>query len=175
MIHDIDMIVGLVGAPVTKVDAVGTPVMGRKIGRRQCAHQLRVRLRRQCHRKPGQLQEDRAAFAHLCQQQLSELRSRRAEDLRLQPQGRSHDPRAGRDRHRHDRHSTDGPAMRSRTSSIASATGKKPFVNGHAGAEALRVAVISRRSIDTQLKKVRGGYTSGDTVAMVGEGLAGAS
>ncbi|MEE8633762.1 MAG: Gfo/Idh/MocA family oxidoreductase, partial [Methyloceanibacter sp.] len=31
MIHDIDMIIGLVGSPVSSVDAVGTPVLGRRI------------------------------------------------------------------------------------------------------------------------------------------------
>ena len=30
MIHDIDMIIGLVNSPVAQVDAVGTPVLGRK-------------------------------------------------------------------------------------------------------------------------------------------------
>jgi predicted dehydrogenase len=36
------------------------------------------------------------------------------------------------------------------------ATGSKPFVDGHAGAEALRVAVMINESIDAQLEKVRG-------------------
>jgi predicted dehydrogenase len=31
MIHDIDMIIGLVASPVVKVDAVGTPVLGQRI------------------------------------------------------------------------------------------------------------------------------------------------
>src|SRR4029453_17242182 len=31
MIHDIDMIIELVDSPVSKVDAVGTPVLGRRI------------------------------------------------------------------------------------------------------------------------------------------------
>ena len=61
MIHDIDMIIGLVASPVATVDAVGTPVLGQSDRRRQCPHHLRVGLRRQRHGEPGGLQ-DRAAL-----------------------------------------------------------------------------------------------------------------
>ena len=99
MIHDIDMIIGLVGSPVTSVDAVGTPLLGPQDRHRQRADQLRVRMRRQCHGEPGKLQ-DGASAQGLRAQQLSQLRSRRAQDLRLQPARRSEDARLGGDRHR---------------------------------------------------------------------------
>lgn len=38
-------------------------------------------------------------------------------------------------------------------------TGKKPFVDGYAGSEALRVAVMINESIDAQLKKVQAWLT----------------
>ena len=65
MIHDIDMIIGL-------VDFAGRPGRCRRHAGarqedrpRQCPHHLRIGLRRQRHREPGELQ-DRAAHAGLC-------------------------------------------------------------------------------------------------------------
>ena len=156
MIHDIDMIIGLVDSPVAQVDAVGTPVLGKTHRPRQCPHHLRIGLYRQRHRQPGQLQ-DRAAHARVCAQPISELRSRRGADLRLPAARRSDDRRAGGHRHRDIRNRKAGQSRQRdrRLSRLCRRPDSKPLVDGQAGCEALRVASLINESIEEHLKTVQ--------------------
>ncbi len=99
MIHDIDMIMGLVPSRVATVDAVGTPVLGRSIDLANARITFEFGMRRQRHGKPRELQ-DRTAHAGLCPSPVLQLRSRRREDLRLSAARRSDDRRDCGDRHR---------------------------------------------------------------------------
>ncbi len=170
MIHDIDMIIGLVGAPVTKVDAVGTPVMGRKID----------------------IANARINFESGCVANVTASRVSYKTERRLRIFASNNYLNCDLGERKIFGYSLKGDPMTQGLAAIATdtidipqedslgnevadfldcvATGKKPFVDGHAGAEALRVAVMINESIDTQLKKVRGGYTSGDPVAMAAKG-----
>ena len=80
MIHDIDMIIGLVELARSR-GRCGRHAGARPEDRpRQCPHHLRVGLRRQRHGEPGELQ-DRAAHARVRAQSLSQLRSRRGASI----------------------------------------------------------------------------------------------
>ena len=155
MIHDIDMIIGLVDSPVESVDAVGTPVLGPQYRPRQCPHHLRVGLRRQRHREPGELQ-DRAAHARVWAQPLSELRSRRGTIFGYRLRG---DPMteglAAIATETHEIPKQDSLANEIDAFLDCIATGSKPLVDGRAGCEALRVASMINESIEEHPAKVQ--------------------
>src|SRR4029450_11483831 len=88
MIHDIDMIIGLVDSPVSKVDAVGTPVLGRRIDLANARINFESRRLRKRPGEPGELQ-NRTEDARIRTQPLSQLRPRRGAHCRLSPARRS--------------------------------------------------------------------------------------
>ena len=155
MIHDIDMIIGLVGAPVTKVDAVGTGVMGRKID----------------------IANARISFESGCVANVTASRVSYKTERRLRVFGHNSYLNCDLGERKIFGYSLRGDPMTQGLAAIATstidipqedslgneiadfldcvATGRKPFVDGRAGAEALRVAVMINESIDAQLKKVQ--------------------
>ena len=115
MIHDIDMIIGLANSPVGEVDAVGTPVLGRKID----LANARITFESGCIANVTASRvelQDRAAHARVRTQPISQLRSRRGANLRLPPARRSDDRGARGHRHR------DATRSRSRTVSPTRST-----------------------------------------------------
>jgi predicted dehydrogenase len=155
MIHDIDMIIGLVDSPVSSVDAVGTPVLGRRID----------------------LANARMTFESGCVANVTASRVSYKTERRLRVFARNHylscDLGEGRIfgyRLRGDP-MTDGPAaIASETYEIQKEdslaneidafldcieTGAKPLVDGRAGCEALRVASLINESIEEHLRKVQ--------------------
>jgi len=155
MIHDIDMIIGLVNAPVTKVDAVGTGVMGRKID----------------------IANARISFESGCVANVTASRVSYKTERRLRVFAQSKYLNCDLGERKIFGYSLRGDPMTQGLSAIATETidipeqdslgneiasfinciktGEKPFVDGQAGAEALRVAVMINESIDEQLKKVQ--------------------
>ena len=166
MIHDIDMIIGLVGSPVSSVDAVGTGVMGRKID----IANARINFESGCvanvtsSRISYKTERRLRVFSH-SQYLNCDLGERKIFGYSLRG-----DP------------TTEGlgaiatdtvgiPQEDSLGNEIASfldcvKNGKKPFVDGYAGSEALRVAVMINESIDAQLRKVRSWLVPGDSVTV---------
>ena len=155
MIHDIDMIIGLVNSPVAQVDAVGTPVLGKTID----LANARITFESGCianvtaSRVSYKTERRMRVFAA---QPISELRSRRRADLRLPAARRSDDRRARGDRHRDLRDREAGQSrQRDRRVSRLRHHRQKPLVDGRAGSEALRVASMINDSIEEHLKKVQ--------------------
>jgi predicted dehydrogenase len=164
------MIIGLVGAPVTKVDAVGTGVMGRKID----IANARINFESGC-------------VANVTASRVSYTTERR---LRVYAHSNHHNCDLGERQNygyglRGDpmtqglaaitTETIDIPQEDSLANEIASfldciKTGRKPFVDGHAGSEALRVAGLINESIDAQLKKVQSWLKPGDVVAAAAKG-----
>jgi predicted dehydrogenase len=155
MIHDIDMIIGLVDSPVAQVDAVGTPVLGKRID----LANARITFESGCianvtaSRVSYKTERRMRVFAR--NQYLScDLGEGRISGYRLRG-----DPM------------TDGlAAIATETYEIEKQdslgneidafldcviTGQKPLVDGHAGCEALRVATMINESIEEHLKKVQ--------------------
>jgi predicted dehydrogenase len=154
MIHDIDMIIGLVDSRVAQVDAVGTPVLGKRID----LANARITFESGCianvtaSRVSYKTERSMRVFAR--NQYLScDLGEGRISGYRLRG-----DPM------------TDGlAAIATETYEIEKqdslgneidafldcvVTGKKPLVDGNAGCEALRVATMINESIEEHLKKV---------------------
>lgn len=156
MIHDIDMIIGLVDSPVSKVDAVGTPVLGRRID----------------------LANARINFESGCIANVTASRVSYKTERKMRVFGRNHylscdlgEGRIAGYRLRGDPAVMGLAAIESenyhveKQDSLANeidafldciATGSKPLVDGHAGCEALRVASMINDSIEEHLKKVQG-------------------
>ncbi len=165
MIHDIDMIIGLVGAPVTKVDAVGTGVMGRKID----IANARINFESGC-------------IANVTASRVSYKTERRLRvfaqsnylncdlgERKIFGYGLRGDPMT-QGLAAITTETIDIPQEDSLANEIASfleciKTGRKPFVDGHAGSEALRVAGLINESIDAQLQKVQSWLKPGDVLA----------
>ncbi|ODS03818.1 hypothetical protein AUC71_00555 [Methyloceanibacter marginalis] len=170
MIHDIDMIIGLVGAPVTKVDAVGTGVMGRKID----IANARINFESGC-------------VANVTASRVSYKTERRLRvfaqsnylncdlgERKIFGYGLRGDPMT-QGLAAITTETIDIPQEDSLANEIASfldciKTGKKPFVDGHAGSEALRVAGLINESIDAQLQKVQSWLKPGDVLAAAAKG-----
>jgi len=155
MIHDIDMIIGLVGAPVAKVDAVGTGVMARK----------------------ADIANARISFESGCVANVTASRVSYKTERRLRVFAQNKYLNCDLGERKIFGYSLRGDPMTQGLSAIATETidipqedslgneiasfldciktGKKPFVDGYAGTEALRVAVMINESIDAQLKKVQ--------------------
>ena len=166
MIHDIDMIIGLVGSPVSSVDAVGTGVMGRKID----IANARINFESGCvanvtsSRISYKTERRLRVFSH-SQYLNCDLGERKifGYSLRGDPTTEGLGAIAT--------DTVDIPQEDSLGNEIASfldcvKNGKKPFVDGYAGSEALRVAVMINESIDAQLRKVRSWLVPGDPVTV---------
>ena len=156
MIHDIDMIIGLVGSPVSKVDAVGTPVLGRKID----------------------LANARITFESGCIANVTASRVSYKTERRMRIFARNHYLTCDLGERRISGYRLRGDPMVEGLAAIAAETheipqedslgnevdafldciinGTKPIVDGRAGCEALRVASMINESIEEQLKKVQG-------------------
>jgi predicted dehydrogenase len=166
MIHDIDMIIGLVGSPVSSVDAVGTGVMGRKVD----IANARINFESGCvanvttSRISYKTERRLRVFSH-SQYLNCDLGERKifGYSLRGDPMTEGLGAIAT--------DTVDIPQEDSLGNEIASflhcvKTGEKPFVDGYAGSEALRVAVMINESIDAQLKKVQAWLTPGSPVTV---------
>lgn len=166
MIHDIDMIIGLVGSPVSSVDAVGTGVMGRKID----IANARINFESGCvanvtsSRISYKTERRLRVFSH-SQYLNCDLGERKifGYSLRGDPTTEGLGAIAT--------DTVDIPQEDSLGNEIASfldcvKNGKKPFVDGYAGSEALRVAVMINESIDAQLKKVQAWLVPGEPVTV---------
>jgi predicted dehydrogenase len=156
MIHDIDMIIGLVDSPVSKVDAVGTPVLGRRID----------------------LANARINFESGCIANVTASRVSYKTERKMRVFARNHylscdlgEGRIAGYRLRGDPAVMGLAAIESenyqieKQDSLANeidafldciTTGSKPLVDGRAGCEALRVASMINDRIEEHLKKVQG-------------------
>ena len=156
MIHDIDMIIGLVGSPVSSVDAVGTPVLGRRID----------------------LANARITFESGCVANVTASRVSYKTERRLRVFARNHYLSCNLGERRISGYRLRGDPMVDGLAAIEAENyeipeedslgnevdafldciinGTKPMVDGHAGCEALRVASLINESIEEQLKKVQG-------------------
>jgi len=160
MIHDIDMIMGLVGSPVAKVDAVGTPVLGSKID----IANARINFESGCvanvtaSRVSYKIERRLRVFAQ-SQYLNCDLGERKIFGYHLKGDPMTEGLRAiGTETHEIPKEDSLGNEVDAFLDCIVNGT--KPFVDGHAGAEALRVAMMINESIDAQLKKVRANLRS---------------
>lgn len=155
MIHDIDIIIGLVGSPVRSVDAVGTPVLGRRID----------------------LANARITFESGCVANVTASRVSYKTERRMRVFARNHYLTCDLGERRISGYRLRGDPMVEGLAAIAAETyeipqedslgneidafldciinGTKPLVDGRAGCEALRVAGLINESIEEQLKKVK--------------------
>lgn len=155
MIHDIDMIIGLVGSPVASVDAVGTPVLGRRID----------------------LANARITFESGCVANVTASRVSYKTERRLRVFARNHYLSCNLGGRRISGYRLRGDPMVDGLAAIEAETyeipeedslgneidafldcivnGTKPLVDGRAGCEALRVASLINESIEEQLAKVQ--------------------
>ena len=156
MIHDIDMIIGLVASPVVKVDAVGTPVLGQRID----------------------VANARITFASGCVANVTASRVAYKTERKLRVFARNHYLSCDLGEGRIQGYRLRGDPMTEGLAAIAMetyeipkqdslgneieafldciATGKKPLVDGRAGSEALRVASMINESIEEHLRVVQG-------------------
>ncbi len=164
MIHDIDMIIGLAGSPVSSVDAVGTGVMGRKID----------------------IANARINFESGCVANVTSSRISYKTERRLRVFSRSQYLNCDLGERKIFGYSLRGDPTTQGLAAIATDTvdipqedslaneiasfincvrhGKQPFVDGSAGSEALRVAVMINESIDAQLNKAQAWLEPGEPV-----------
>jgi len=155
MIHDIDMIIGLVDSPVSWVDAVGTPVLGRRVD----------------------LANARITFESGCVANVTASRVSYKTERRLRVFARNHYLTCDLGEGRISGYRLSGDPMTDGVAAIASetyeiekedslaneidafldciTTGSKPLVDGRAGCEALRVASLINESIEEHLRKVQ--------------------
>ena len=154
MIHDIDMIIGLVGSPVETVDAVGTPVLGRNVD----------------------IANARITFESGCVANVTASRVSYKIERRMRVFGRSHYLNCDLGEGKIFGYGLSGDPMTEGLAAITTetheipkqdslgneieefldciATGRKPLVDGRAGAEALRVAALINESIADHLRRV---------------------
>jgi predicted dehydrogenase len=158
MIHDIDMIIGLVGSPVSKVDAVGTPVLGRRID----LANARIKFESGCvanvtaSRVSYKTERRMRVFAR--NQYLScDLGERRINGYSLRGDPMTMGLAAvAQEKHKILKEDSLGNEIDAFLDCIINGT--KPLVDGHAGCEALRVAHMINANIDEQLKQVQGRF-----------------
>jgi predicted dehydrogenase len=156
MIHDIDMIIGLVASPVAKVDAVGTPVLGKRID----------------------IGNARITFESGCIANVTASRVSYKTERRMRVFSRNQYLSCDLGEGRINGYRLKGDPMRDGLAAIAAETyeiekqdslgneidafidcitnGEKPLVDGWAGCEALRVARMINESIEEHLNKVQG-------------------
>ena len=155
MIHDIDMIIGLVDSPVAQVDAVGTPVLGKRID----------------------LANARITFESGCVANVTASRVSYKTERRMRVFARNHYLNCDLGEGRIYGYRLRGDPMVDGLAAIAAETyeiekqdslgneidafldciltGSKPVVDGRAGCEALRVAGLINDSIEEHLRKVQ--------------------
>ena len=160
MIHDIDMIIGLVASPVVRVDAVGTPVLGQRID----------------------VANARLTFASGCVANVTASRVAYKTERKLRVFARNHYLSCDLGEGRIQGYRLRGDPMTEGLAAIAMetyeipkedslgneieafldciATGNKPLVDGRAGCDALRVAKMINESIQEHLNVVQGSSAS---------------
>jgi predicted dehydrogenase len=156
MIHDIDMIIGLVDSPVAQVDAVGTPVLGKRIdiGNARITFESGCIANVTASRVSYKTERRMRVFAR--NQYLScDLGEGRINGYRLRG-----DPMtqglAAIATETYEIEKQDSLANEIDAFLDCVTTGAKPLVDGQAGCEALRVASMINDSIEEHLKKVKG-------------------
>jgi predicted dehydrogenase len=155
MIHDLDMIIGLVGSPVSRVDAVGTPVLGSKID----IANARINFESGCvanvtaSRVSYKTERRLRVFAH--NHYLNcDLGERKIFGYRLRGNPMTEGLKAiATEQHEIPQEDSLGNEVDAFLDCIINGT--KPMVDGRAGCEALRVASMINESIDAQLAKVK--------------------
>jgi predicted dehydrogenase len=155
MIHDIDMIIGLVDSPVVQVDAVGTPVLGKRIdiGNARITFESGCIANVTASRVSYKTERRMRVFAR--NQYLScDLGEGRINGYRLRG-----DPMtqglAAIATETYEIEKQDSLANEIDAFLDCVTTGAKPLVDGQAGCEALRVASMINDSIEEHLKKVQ--------------------
>ena len=160
MIHDIDMIIGLVASPVVKVDAVGTPVLGQRID----------------------VANARLTFASGCVANVTASRVAYKTERKLRVFARNHYLSCDLGEGRIQGYRLRGDPMTEGLAAIAMetyeipkedslgneieafldciATGHKPLVDGRGGCDELRVAKMINESIQEHLNVVQGSSAS---------------
>ena len=156
MIHDIDMIIGLADSPVSQVDAVGTPVLGKRID----LANARITFESGCianvtaSRVSYKTERRMRIFAR--NQYLScDLGEGRISGYRLRGDPMT-DGLAAIATETYEIEKQDSLANEIDAFLDCIATGRKPLVDGRAGCEALRVASMINESIEGHLKRVQG-------------------
>jgi predicted dehydrogenase len=155
MIHDIDMIIGLVGSPVSHVDAVGTPVLGERID----IANARITFESGCvanvtaSRVSYKTERRLRVFAHNHYVNC-DLGERKIFGYRLRGNPMTEGLKAiSTETHEIPQEDSLGNEIEAFLSCITS--GSKPMVDGQAGSEALRVAVMINQSIEEHLDMAR--------------------
>ncbi len=156
MIHDIDMIIGLVDSPVSQVDAVGTPVLGKRID----LANARITFESGCianvtaSRVSYKTERRMRVFAR--NQYLScDLGEGRISGYRLRGDPMT-DGLAAIATETYEIEKQDSLANEVDAFLDCIITGRKPLVDGQAGCEALRVAGLINERIEGHLKRVQG-------------------
>ena len=154
MIHDIDIVLGLAGSPVWKVDAVGTPILGKKIDMANAritfesgcvANVTASRVSYKTERRLRVFQRQSYIVCDLAEARIF------AYHLRGDPAVLGIGAIATE--------SYDIPKENSLANEIEEfldciATGRNPVVDGRAGSEALRVASMINDSIEDHLRRI---------------------
>jgi predicted dehydrogenase len=156
MIHDIDMIIGLVGSPVAQVDAVGTPVLGKRIdiGNARLTFESGCIANVTASRVSYKTERKMRVFAR--NQYLScDLGEGRINGYRLKGDPMT-DGLAAIAAETHEIVKQDSLANEIDAFLDCVTKGEKPLVDGWAGCEALRVAQMINDSIEEHLRKVQG-------------------
>jgi predicted dehydrogenase len=155
MIHDIDMIIGLVGSPVAQVEAVGTPVLGRRIdiGNARITFESGCIANVTASRVSYKTERKMRVFAR--NQYLScDLVEGRINGYRLEGDPMS-DGLTAITPETFEIEKQDSLANEIDAFLDCVTKGGRPLVDGWAGCEALRVASLINRSIEEHLNKVR--------------------
>ena len=155
MIHDIDMIIGLVGSPVAQVEAVGTPVLGRRIdiGNARITFESGCIANVTASRVSYKTERKMRVFAR--NQYLScDLGEGRINGYRLEGDPMT-DGLAAIAAETYEIEKQDSLANEIDAFLDCVTKGERPLVDGWAGCEALRVASLINQSIEEHLNKVR--------------------
>jgi predicted dehydrogenase len=156
MIHDIDMIIGLVGSPVAQVEAVGTPVLGRRIdiGNARITFESGCIANVTASRVSYKTERKMRVFAR--NQYLScDLGEGRINGYRLEGDPMT-DGLAAIAAETYEIEKQDSLANEIDAFLDCITKGETPLVDGWAGCEALRVARMINDSIEEHLRKVQG-------------------
>jgi predicted dehydrogenase len=156
MIHDIDMIIGLVASPVAQVDAVGTPVLGKRIdiGNARITFESGCVANVTASRVSYKTERKMRVFAR--NQYLScDLGEGKINGYRLKGDPMT-DGLAAIAAETYEIEKQDSLANEIDAFLDCVSKGEKPVVDGWAGCEALRVASMINESIEEHLRKVQG-------------------
>jgi len=155
MIHDIDMIIGLVGSPVAHVDAVGTPILGKRVD----IANARITFESGCvanvtaSRVSYKTERRMRVFGH--NRYLNcDLGEGKIYGYRLRGDPLTEGLAAiGTETHEIEKQDSLANEIDAFLDCVLE--GKRPLVDGWAGCEALRVASMINASIEEHLKKAR--------------------